>query len=875
MNTRRMFRVCLTSGLLFASVAILQTTVLANAAHSGLRKVHFVKSLYGGDPLPQTRLPESTVIITNGRTLAGPNSLAQQRGGRLFLPVATIARALADAVESNAATRTVTVRRQSGIVADFNAELNQVRENGSVILAMSGTADIVFPPNSEELMLPVEIVAALLDVSIQREEGRGIRITRGATRADTVRDGTKHSPWELYQVEFDYNFGRRSSSSDQNLMLRGQGRLGDGRFTFLSNFVGRSAQLLPTTLQGGSFRLERPGGQNFVAGEFGTGTDLQFMSATVRGASAELPVGPVRLNAFAGRSSSGLQNQLLFAPGDLSVSDPVEQSQTHRARFHFDTNVFGAYVTTVSNLGGANRSEMTFSAGVLHFAGPSRRGDMTTGSLRFDSRRSRFQADLGAGKFSGRTRDDVHINGAGAAVNLSGSLQLTDQLIVQGRYAYVGPNFLSPQNGLLEPTRLAAGGVTWQPKQWITAGLSVSSATRPGKGGDFNRFETATLNLTPSDRWPTVFFSHTQSSTPQLKDAAFTLVSAAKRFSRWRLFVNGSRIKTFGPATLNAHAGASVTINESNTLEVSQGTGSRGQVSGSAAWQLSNFLGKRLNISGGLGYMRSDNSPLRTTENVSVSVRLPRQSTLQFSYLHTQTGPTLLLSMRGFIFSSPRAEHAINGPVAEVNSYGAVDGRVYQDVNLNGRFDPNIDQPQANVKVRVDGNRYVLTSPEGTYRIDTVRAGEHEVYLDLLSVRADLTLLDGAQQQVALVSRRDSVVDFRLVRTGRISGVVWQDLNENGRLDDGEQPLADVRIVTGSGRDTLTDSNGYFLIGDLPPGEHVVLVDEKTLPELIRSSLGSLTTKVLAGSETSGLLFPTTPVPAEVKRFPASDQKPK
>ena len=111
------------------------------------------------------------------------------------------------------------------------------------------------------------------------------------------------------------------------------------------------------------------------------------------------------------------------------------------------------------------------------------------------------------------------------------------------------------------------------------------------------------------------------------------------------------------------------------------------------------------------------------------------------------------------------------------------------------------------------------------------------------------------------------MVDFRLVRTGRISGVVWLDLNENGRLDEGEQPLADVRIVTGSGRDTMTDANGYFLIGDLPPGEHVVLVDEKTLPDQTRSVRGSLSIKVLAGSESSGVAFAITRLPPEVKRF--------
>ena len=60
-------------------------------------------------------------------------------------------------------------------------------------------------------------------------------------------------------------------------------------------------------------------------------------------------------------------------------------------------------------------------------------------------------------------------------------------------------------------------------------------------------------------------------------------------------------------------------------------------------------------------------------------------------------------------------------------------------------------------------------------------------------------------------SSHDQIVNFRVVRTGRISGLVWLDTNENGRLDDTERPLADVRVVTGSGRDTLTDGNGYFI----------------------------------------------------------------
>ena len=141
------------------------------------------------------------------------------------------------------------------------------------------------------------------------------------------------------------------------------------------------------------------------------------------------------------------------------------------------------------------------------------------------------------------------------------------------------------------------------------------------------------------------------------------------------------------------------------------------------------------------------------------------------------------------------------------------------------------------------------------------------MYLDLLSVRADLTLLDNTQQLITMDSRRDVILDFRVVRTGRITGLVWLDANGNGRLDEGEQPLADVRVVTGSGRDTLTDDKGYFIIGDLPPGEHILLLDEKTIPEQTRSVAGSQSIKVAAGNETA-TIFPVVPLPDQIKKFP-------
>jgi hypothetical protein len=513
------------------------------------------------------------------------------------------------------------------------------------------------------------------------------------------------------------------------------------------------------------------------------------------------------------------------------------------------------------------QSDFTFSAGAMHFDRSNRQGNTLTGGVKYMSGLNRFEADMAVGQFSGINRDGTQVNGSDMALNLTGSYRLTDQLIAQGRYAYVGPTFLGPQSGLHQPTNLTAAGLSWQPRRWLTAAVSASNATTPGRLGQFNRYLTATVSMAPDNAMPSLFISHTQSGNEQLRSSAFTLVSATKKFHRWQMFVNSSRVKTFGDAVFNVQGGANIRINEANALEVSQSIGSRGLLNGMATWQMSNLFHNHLGFSAGIGYTRSDNAGFHTTQQVSAFVKLPRNSTVQLSYLKTQTGTTALLTLHGLVFSNKRAERAINGPLSELSSYASVYGRVYQDVNLNGRYDPGVDQPQANARVRVDGNRYVVSDASGNFRIESIARGEHAVYLDLLSVRADLTLLDMTQQQITIESSRDMIVDFRVVRTGRITGIVWLDTNENGRLDDGEQPLSDVRVVTGSGRDTLTDDKGNFIIGDLPPGEHILLLDEKTIPEQTRSILGSQTIKVAAGNETA-ITFPVTPLPAQIKKFP-------
>jgi len=61
-------------------------------------------------------------------------------------------------------------------------------------------------------------------------------------------------------------------------------------------------------------------------------------------------------------------------------------------------------------------------------------------------------------------------------------------------------------------------------------------------------------------------------------------------------------------------------------------------------------------------------------------------------------------------------------------------------------------------------------------------------------------------------------------------GRVFEDSNKNGRFDDGERGVANVRVLTSSGQAASTDSYGQYSLPTLAPGSVLVAVDPATLP---------------------------------------------
>jgi len=158
-------------------------------------------------------------------------------------------------------------------------------------------------------------------------------------------------------------------------------------------------------------------------------------------------------------------------------------------------------------------------------------------------------------------------------------------------------------------------------------------------------------------------------------------------------------------------------------------------------------------------------------------------------------------------------------------------GRVWIDENLDGAFGRG-DVPLEGIRVLLDkGHFWTETDATGEYAFKGIRAGEHTVAIAPATIRADLALLDEIHRDLLVGAFRAAKVDWRVSRARTVHGLVFRDLDADGTPDEDEPGLANVRVLLVGGGDTLTDADGYWRLGDVPPGVRTIVVDQSSLEE--------------------------------------------
>jgi len=167
-------------------------------------------------------------------------------------------------------------------------------------------------------------------------------------------------------------------------------------------------------------------------------------------------------------------------------------------------------------------------------------------------------------------------------------------------------------------------------------------------------------------------------------------------------------------------------------------------------------------------------------------------------------------SISGFKFNDLNA-NGINEPTEPI----VANWPIYLDLNNNGAPDPNEPSTLTNLQ----GNFTFINLPQGTY---LVREVPQPGFRQTTPNPTPITVGNG--------TNATNLSFGNVLVTGTISGIKFNDVNANGRLDPGEPPIANSPIYIDLNNNsldpgeasTLSDVQGNYSFRNVPVGSYVV-----------------------------------------------------
>ncbi len=154
---------------------------------------------------------------------------------------------------------------------------------------------------------------------------------------------------------------------------------------------------------------------------------------------------------------------------------------------------------------------------------------------------------------------------------------------------------------------------------------------------------------------------------------------------------------------------------------------------------------------------------------------------------------------------------------------GKITGHKYEDLNGNGVLDagePGVE----GWAITLNGLKTVYTDASGYYQFTGLTCGN---YVVSECSRPGWFNTSPTSVSVHVDSNGCGTADFLNSRYGKISGHKYEDADNNGAINAGDNPVAGVTIKLMQGTQeiasTLTDANGYFEFTNLVPGKYTVM----------------------------------------------------
>jgi len=163
---------------------------------------------------------------------------------------------------------------------------------------------------------------------------------------------------------------------------------------------------------------------------------------------------------------------------------------------------------------------------------------------------------------------------------------------------------------------------------------------------------------------------------------------------------------------------------------------------------------------------------------------------------------------------------------------GAIRGRVFRDLNVNGQF--NAGEPGlTGIRVELNNGQTALTDVQGRFEFVGLLPETYSVSLPLLQFKEPVRVTSSTEVRLDLQTRRTAEVDFGIVNFSRITGNVFNDYLLNGERQPDAPAMRQIRLILSGGPtklETMTDGAGEFEFDGLAPGDYQLTLDRSTIP---------------------------------------------
>lgn len=161
---------------------------------------------------------------------------------------------------------------------------------------------------------------------------------------------------------------------------------------------------------------------------------------------------------------------------------------------------------------------------------------------------------------------------------------------------------------------------------------------------------------------------------------------------------------------------------------------------------------------------------------------------------------------------------------------GSFEGYVFKDQNGDGQKQPE-EPGLANMLVQCSDGKEATTDEDGHYKIESVMGKKAVLTLDSSKIPYGFVPTGDSSIELDIIQKKTTHADFGLTPRSDITGLIFNDLNGDGKFQSGEPGVGKVKLTLESGETIRTTSTGAYTFSNAKAGPHTISLLVNSLPE--------------------------------------------